>query len=216
MGYLFLLLRLNSYIFYHSIAEILVSNNVRGAVYNLWSKYGRIETVGVRNNVENNHEAVNRGDHPLHERLTTPRTLMQVHDMFHSYSWTRYHTRAYAFRFCNFGHDCDERQWTSNNRSYIAYFLFVTCSWFLIHDSETFDLKKGGIKKKKKKKKGRSNIRRVRKQYLNNSTRHSPEIVSVNCNVRSKCQCSCILQFTRNYNARLVAFFIDPGTKRSE
>lgn len=152
MGYLFLLLRLNSYIFYHSIAEILVSNNVRGAVYNLWSKYGRIETVGVRNNVENNHEAVNRGDHPLHERLTTPRTLMQVHDMFHSYSWTRYHTRAYAFRFCNFGHDCDERQWTSNNRSYIAYFLFVTCSWFLIHDSETFDLRTAEITKKKKKK----------------------------------------------------------------
>ena len=152
MGYLFLLLRLNSYIFYHSIAEILVSNNVRGAVYNLWSKYGRIETVGVRNNVENNHEAVNRGDHPLHERLTTPRTLMQVHDMFHSYSWTRYHTRAYAFRFCNFGHDCDERQWTSNNRSYIAYFLFVTCSWFLIHDKENFNLRKKKIKKKKKKK----------------------------------------------------------------
>lgn len=153
MGYLFLLLRLNSYIFYHSIAEILVSNNVRGAVYNLWSKYGRIETVGVRNNVEKNHEAVNRGDHPLHERLTTPRILMQVHDMFHSYSWTRYHTRAYAFRFCNFGHDCDERQWTSNNRSYIAYFLFVTCSWFLIHDSETFDLRTAEITKKKKKRK---------------------------------------------------------------
>ncbi|PBC25083.1 hypothetical protein APICC_07509 [Apis cerana cerana] len=47
-------------------------------------------------------------------------------------------------------------------------------------------------------KKSLSNIRRVRKQYLNNSTRHGPEIVSVNCNVRSKCQCSCILQFTRN------------------
>ena len=132
-------------------------------------------------------------------QLTTSRTLMFLTCFV---VIREYNLRTIEhMHICNVGHNRDERQRTSNNRSYVAHFLFVSCLRLLIPDSQTFDLRiTTGITKQKKK---GSNIRRVTIRnasniwFMNDPLSDMIQKLYLWINMRLKCRCSCFLQFTR-------------------